>query len=485
MGKSSENVEKESASREDESLSLAESTDTVIRKYLNLKGAGKIAKLAAALAPKPEKFDARALIADAMALQTEAESELIRQREVMTTSMSYDTLVEIATRLGVEGYIDMASHSDYCVRSTDPVAGPILRQLWNWEHVTEPEIDFESAFEVENPMDLLTIADTRTSLPRPSQFSGLEEALRYAANARVEDVHYEALVGALVSFLRFYPLWTTVQEWSISVSSLMDRNRKDPVTESKKRNRHPMKTTHKTGDCYTVWVKIAEDAKTFRENFSPLKTAPELVEKNAREAFEDHWNIKFPVLKPSKLAWLAAGFYDFWQKYGNTFQEVSAYIKSNAAEITAKNLKNAPQGSASRERKAWVAETKSFMKFLEGKQMPQDRDERLRLVENFSRHCGKTTERAQRKVKIFFLMLCSYYDKPEEFILQQMKGGLMLDFQNLSAKQKEDAIAKMNPSDALALQKGHVPKCFEIFLALTEGTVRTCLALVKPAFNQG
>ena len=123
-------------SREDESLSLAESTDTVIRKYLNLKGAGKIAKLAAALAPKPEKFDARALIADAMALQTEAESELIRQREVMTTSMSYDTLVEIATRLGVEGYIDMASHSDYCVRSTDPVAGPILRQLWNWEHVT-------------------------------------------------------------------------------------------------------------------------------------------------------------------------------------------------------------------------------------------------------------------------------------------------------------------------------------------------------------
>jgi hypothetical protein len=148
-----------------------------IRNYLSLTKPGEIARLAAAMAPRPEAFDADLLVDSAIALRLAAEAGLIRQREAMAVRMNFNTLLALCKQLGCTDKIN-AHESDEC--HSDPIKGPALRffqHFWTADSIATEKKNVESirqAFEA---------ADRRTKLSRPELPCDLEPALRYAANA--------------------------------------------------------------------------------------------------------------------------------------------------------------------------------------------------------------------------------------------------------------------------------------------------------------
>jgi hypothetical protein len=89
-----------------------ESDSVAIRGYLKQPDSGEVARLAASMAPRPKTSNPVALVDAALALQTEAEADLIRRREAMMGRMNVSTLLALARDLGVSDKIHAGENDD-------------------------------------------------------------------------------------------------------------------------------------------------------------------------------------------------------------------------------------------------------------------------------------------------------------------------------------------------------------------------------------
>jgi hypothetical protein len=150
-----------------------------------------------------------------------------------------------------------------------------------------------------------------------------------------------------------------------------------------------------------------QNARAFRENFTPDQEIPSAMSNAAEEIYAKHFQNSGCVKSEGLLARLSTEFHAFWKKHGDAYQRLhAAGEKAREAKVT-KNRKAAPKGLASRERARWLKQTQGFVTFLNANQSRQS--DRSELIENYAaQHCAVSSKPAKIKVREFLGMLSSY-----------------------------------------------------------------------------
>ena len=370
-----------SSGSEDEILNDGDDSFSLIQAYLSLGATAETAALAAAMAPRASEFDPALLIDQALALETEVEAGVKRQREAMVARMGNADLFILLKKLRVENLDDKFDpHNE---RLQDPIIGPALRKY----HETAPP-DYLKLAEQWRIADVLAAADKRTYLPRPILPCILEEALRYAANA--PKAPWSALEKAHEDCREISIPFNDEGEGAAYLKSL-------PLVKQ---------------------LKLLKSSKTIvlPTRFIPAGPSPEILEStipgsNTIEGVDsnpDDSNAE-SIFTERDLAALVSDFYSFWQEHGSFYEEKEKLFRDKGAT-----------GASIRDRKVWISRTKDFVKsddlkkFLEYAPRLQTNKFFQRALDSFFesyKKAGTNSPAAKEKTKKFLFTLFTHRDK--------------------------------------------------------------------------
>lgn len=421
-----------------------------IRDYVNLTEPAEIARLAAAMAPRPEAFDADALVDSAIALGLAAEAGLIRRREAMAAGMNFSTLLALNNQLGCSDRL-YAHESDECC--SDPVKGPALRFFQNfWTAVS---IATETK-DTERIHRALEAADGRTKLPRPELPCDLEPALRYAANT--PDAPWPVLELAFKDFIgldRIKREAAQRQEYHRDMEGQLDRDTAalaklkikttcDPQRHlSQRKLEEKIKTAQ---DNLAAWRKV----ECYRESFTPGCQAPTAVAEKTEIFYAEYCQHPGCVFMESALAFFASEFRSFWQTYGGAYLRLHEEVGKRMKSVTETNRRSGAKGALARDHKKWIEHTTAFIRHLGGDSERKKPGAIQNSVATYvERHSGLKDKKALAKLKDFL-------------------GTLG----NPAARQWNAATARQT------LQNCGIKAC-------SEDTIHECLKLLNAALKQG
>lgn len=373
---------------------------TAIRDYLNLTDPGEVARLAAALAPRPESFDAGSLVDSAITLRTAADAGLIRQREAMAARMNLETLLALCEQLGCSDKL-AADESDKC--HSDPVKGPVLRILRSfWDAMETADETKNDAF----VRQAFEHADARTKIPRPDLPCDLEPALRYAANAR--DTPWPVLERAFKDFIGL---------WRIRHQTERDRKLKEDLDRELAREKEclakiprqpsadPQAVEARAGHAKRIKEINARlgDLRSInlaRDCFMPGSEIPPSIAKEAARSYAATWQSAGCVWRPEILANLATEFHGFWKEHRSAYLKIRCDEEQARKSLAATNSQSARKAVEGREGAKWTEHTQAFIRFA-GSRLPACADPSALIKAYAESHSGTTTKPAQAKVRDF------------------------------------------------------------------------------------
>lgn len=395
-----------------------------IRAYCGLNS-DETLRLAALMSPK--QADPQETLAAVKALRSEADADLLSQRELIAASMDHDTLWETARQLGADAETaHFRCESDF----TDPVSGPILRRI-SQEEFSE-HVEFEDVFTIDHPEIQLSKHEKLTNQLRPSSTCNIEAALRYAVNDPNGKVPSDVLSLAFMDCLRVFPLIPKHQDFVtgfVEAQNKLIQERPPELPSSKK----PHKTQEKN-EWITEFIKEQDDATCFRDTFVPGMKAPNAIEYYAKEAFEKHWNVQYPVLSEKKLAWLTAEFHTFWEKHGAASMEI-AVTAAKAKQLKSKAMAEIGKiGRANKQLEMWTDHTNNliaspyFSEFMAEKTSSNKAAMLARftdaVAEYSSNHPKTVNSRTKNKVTQFFGTLYTFQDHDLTIVNSDQQGTI-------------------------------------------------------------
>jgi len=372
-----------------------------VNDYLKLRDAGEIARLAAMLASRSTEFDVGALVNAAFALQKEAESRLIDQRNKIVGCMNIITMKALAKELGIP--VDPAYYDHLELFCVDPVVRPLalrFHEIYRESMRPDPKPDPPSVDEecLRNLEEALENSDRRTKIERPELPCELEEALRYTADAPKSRVPWNVLKNAYREFLVVFDPVTIERE----------RNHErylqaglDSITESLKLPLYPEALRCAEENIAQIKSELSEiaDVRKIRKTFVPGMEVPQEMRDEANAIFAYH--AKAPVfgMHQRMLRLLNSGFYGFWKKH-------KVYFECKVKESENRSRK----GPKTRDHDKWIDITLSFVQspafqtFLNLGESRLDRGDFATKVDGFLASLERDS-RTKKKIKHFLVTL--------------------------------------------------------------------------------
>jgi hypothetical protein len=454
---------------------FGQADEEAIQRYLHLTDDGEIARLAAMMTPPKTVMNARALVAQAAALQVEAAAELVRQREVMVESMSLATLSELAGRLGVDdlGFLHLIDEDN--LGDNDPIRGPVLRRLASLMSALPPPQDFHDLFLAEKPTDALNRASSRTSLRRPLPDATLEELLRFAANIPEDEASWDILNGAFIDFLR---MW------------FQDRLDLEELIQGGS-DAGPKKS--KSSSVVDRIEKLQRKRSHFYESFKPGHEFPPNIVELAHRAYTECW--EGGILGPQwlrRFAWLADEFPPFWEKFGDAYcaleADAKATLKKRKQERSAQKSEAGEVGRQRREGNRLRKVTAGFIEFLIANRKDSEGGILSSHIDAFvevSPILGKKQDRANTLEFVQALCTAVTNDLDARTVLDTLQRSQLAKIEALEPTQREQHLNKLPPNQRNQyLEKGTIPPKWVQFKCLTEEAVSDCLEDLKHALSK-
>jgi hypothetical protein len=455
-----------------------------IREYLSLKDGNKIATLAALMAPPSKKFDAPELVNAALELQGEADSRVTRLRQAHAVSMNAATLSALAEKLNIWGGGPPTKIEDEDERLTDPIAGPVLRQLRRLESWRSEESIKRRKTSI---ADALTLADSRTTIPRPSLPCNLEEALRYATDE--PDVAWIVLEKALIGMLSTFNDWESrdadeekqfqrgVDLHTAVLNGSRGTDPNDPC-------RLPSMREHEEelGKCQSRLSDLQAE-RFYRENFRPGIPDPGSLAEGGIARYAAHWKNPGCVTDETTLGFLTTAYYGFWARHGPEYVQIHTADEKQAKAVSKQTSEAGKKGATTRVHRNWIKRTNDFIHYLSDDAKEGNLGDLQARVTDFTiHHSGFKSVETQTDIRDFLGALCASANQATpDGIYELLKNLGLHTFKELPFEKQNARIAKMNKSDAAAFQNGKIPKCLVRFQSLTPETVKKSFEMLKAA----
>jgi hypothetical protein len=362
----------------------------LVEHYLNLDDSNELARLAAIMAPRPSRFDARALVDAAITLQEEAEVSMVRKRELLASRMNFNTLLETLSVLHVENSLIFSDGTE--PEYSDPKAGPLLRIA------RAVVVESNALSRVEKlailQAELEELARIR-GIPLPPTPCDTITALRFAAH---ED---NAPDGLLIdAFKEFLGLSHDADARCEDESTWRElQSVQAEIARSKKPSDHQLAELERLKKT----VQRIEDDRECRESFSPEKGLPDHLREKGHDLFERHWSAIEPKLSKQDFHWLAKEFHDFWTRHKKSFVRRFRGEEKRRNAISAKRKEVARRGAEAREQKRWDSLTVQFCQCLINRKVRASQSLPAELMTEYFGHLkSKPSKARQEKMRDFF-----------------------------------------------------------------------------------
>ena len=299
--------------------------------YLAATDERELRRVAAVLHSRPGGSAPEEALQDAEDLLLGSVGAASRRRQKLLLSMNRNTLQELTKRLFdpdeiIEyAYVSGRQSSLEDLEKTDPIRAPVFAMIKNRGLLPSPPDLITS--------EKMAAASKDTKVPYPGLPCDLEAALRWAADA--PDVPFKTLDSAFFD-------WTTT------------------IIES-------IRTRKKTLESY-------------RSSFRPGKSRPtKNLAAQTKALITSRFGSSQRVALASDLLFFAADFRTFWKKHA------AAYLKRAKIKST-KNKASGAGGPISGMRPVWKRRTDDFVRFAEGRQIPDTgSDEWNELFDEFAK----------------------------------------------------------------------------------------------------